>query len=146
MYVMWKLSLKIIMIGGNKVNDVKVFKMDDYEWWASKWDKGNTHDYYLKEYGLDKEDAPIEDIQECNLDTEGMWWTTEDPADIERLGDADEIINYETINGRKVRKTKFGNLTRMFGNGEVHKFISLREALRRHGDFEEPFCLASTEW
>jgi len=65
-------------------------------------------------------------------------------ADIERLGDADEIIRYETIKGRKVRKVQFGNLMRS-GN-EVYKFISFREALKKHGDFTEPFCLASVVW
>lgn len=126
------------------MENVKVFRMNDYEWWATKLDKEETNEFYLKETGLDEEDNPLEEIEECNLDKEGMWWETEDPADIEELGDADEIIGIEKVGNQTRSKVQLGNLMRR-GN-EVYKFISLREALKKHGDFEEPFCLASTEW
>lgn len=128
------------------MNDIKVYKMNDYEWWASKLNKRETLDFYLKETGLDEDENPLEDIIECDIDTEGMWWETKDIEDIEKLGDADEIISYETIDGKKVRKTKFGDLTRMFGSGEIHKFISFREAIEKMGEYTEPYEIASTEW
>jgi len=121
------------------MSDVKVYKMNDYEWWASKWDKERTNEFYLKEYELDEEENPVEEIEEYDLDKEGMWWDTIDKQDREKLGDADELI--EKMDDGSI---KFGSLMRR--GIEVFKFISLREALERHGDFEEPFCLASTEW
>lgn len=127
-----------------KVVDVKVFRMDDYEWWATKWDLERTHEYYIKEYGLDSEDCLIEDVRECDIDKEGMWWETEDEEDLKMIGDSDEIIGFEVVNGQTKAKVEFGNLMRR--SGEVYKFISLREALKEHGDFTEPFCIASTEW
>lgn len=126
------------------VKCINVFKMDDCEWWASKWIKEKTLEYYMKEYGLTEKDVTIKDIEESNLDSEGMWWETTEPDDIKRLGDADEIVGCEVINGRIRKKVRFGDLMRR--GAEVYKFIPFREALEKYGDFTEPFCLASTEW
>ena len=126
------------------MENIRVFKMNDYEWWASKWDMKRTNEWYKKEHGLSEEDNPLEDIRECNLDTEGMWWETEDKEDIERLGDHDEIISIEKINGMTKTKATFGNLQRKYG--EVYKFISLREAVEKDMNFKVPYCIGSTEW
>lgn len=126
------------------MGDIKVYKMNDYEWWASMLDKRATLDFYLKETGLDDEENPIEDIRECDIDKEGMWWETEREEDIKRLGGNHEIVSYKTINGRKVRKPRPGNLMRL--GGEVFKFISFREAIQKNGEYREPYLIASTEW
>lgn len=123
------------------MSNIKVFKMNDYEWWASKWNKEETNEFYKKEIG---EENSLEEIRECDLDKEGMWWNTGDKEDIEKLGDNDEIISVEVVDGITKRKTKFGDLQRQYS--EIYKFIPLREALVKHGDFTEPFCIAGTEW
>lgn len=129
------------------MEDIKVFQMDDYEWWAIKGDIEELVDWYRENidnsYSVEK---MIDEAKECDIDTEGMWWATENPADIERLGDYDEIVSYETLNGRKIRKPKFGNLTRMSGSGEIYKFISFRDAIEKSGEYTEPYMIASTEW
>lgn len=123
------------------MNEVTVYKMNDYEWWASKLSVEETEKFYEEEIG---EENDIEDIKECDIDSEGMWWETENQADIERLGDAEEIISYATIYGQETPKVSFGNLMRR--EGEVHKYIPLRIALMKYGEVKDPFCLATTEW
>lgn len=126
------------------MNEIRVYKMDDYEWWASKWNKEKTYYYYLKQYGLSSEEVCLEDVIECNLNDDGMWWETTDLKDIERLGDADKTFHIKTVKGRKVIEVRYGDLLRK-GN-EIYKFISFREAIERCGDFTEPFCLAAVDW
>ena len=123
------------------MENIKVYRMDDYEWWASKWDKKRTNDFFNEEYGTDNE---VEDIRECDIDKEGMWWETTDIKDIERLGGYEELISTEEVNGMTRRKTSFGDLIRK--DGLVFKFTSFRDVLKIQGDFEEPHMIATTEW
>ncbi len=117
-------------------NEIKVYRMNDYEWWASKWGKKATNEYYKKTMGVSEEDNPVEQVLQCDLDMDGMWYTTEDEQDITKLGEHDEIIN--------PCRVQFGDLKRM--DGEVYKYIPLREAVMKDINFKEPYCLASTEW
>lgn len=123
------------------MGEIKVYKMNDYEWWASKLSIEETEKFIREEIG-GKND--IEDIEECDIDKEGMWWPTEDPADLELLGVSDELISIERIDGQTRIKVSFGNLMR--GDGKVYKYISLREAIERSGEYTEPFCIASIDW
>lgn len=123
------------------VENVKVYRMDDCEWWASKWNEEETNKFFNEEYGTENE---IEDVKECNMDKDGMWYTTNNPKDIEELGDNDEIMSIEKVNGMKKRKVAFGNLMRR--DGEVFKYMSFRDVLKLNGDFENPFMIATTEW
>lgn len=127
-----------------QLNEIKVFRMNDYEWWASKWDKEATNEWYKKEYGLEEEENPLEEVKECDLDQEGVWWLTEDKEDIEKLGDSDEIIGIEIIKGMHKRKVQFGDLQRR--HGEVYKYVSFKEAIKKDLDFEEPYCIAGIDW
>jgi hypothetical protein len=111
---------------------ISVFKMNDYEWWASNLSLEETKKYYEKVFG---EDIEIEDIKECDIDKEGMWWVTEDEQDIQRIGENDECMHI---------KREFGDLRRIYG--EVYKYIPFRLALMKNGEIKEPFCIASTEW
>jgi len=117
-------------------DNIKVYQMNDCEWWASKWDIHKTNEYYLKDVGMDAGDNPEEEVEECDIDKKGMWWETHDKKDREELGDYDEI---SSANGHE-----FGSLMRQ-GN-EIYKLISFREAIAKNGDFENPYCIASTEF
>ena len=119
--------------------EIKVFKMNDYEWWATKWDADKTNDWYNKHI----EDNDIEDLELCNLDSEGMWYETKEKEDIDKLGDSDELISYEVVNNKKVPKAKFGDLKRY--GGDVYKYISFRDAVAFDIYFKEPYCLASID-
>jgi hypothetical protein len=113
-------------------NELKVFKMNDYEWWVTDGSVEELNDWYNEHI----EDNDIEEVRLCDLDKEGMWYATNEPNDIERLGNANEIMHEE--------RTQFGDLIRKYG--EVYKFISFREALSKEEPFTEPYCIASTEW
>ncbi|GEM_PF-1156375 len=127
-----------------ELEKIKVYKMNDYEWWASKWDKQETNEWYKKEHGLSEQDNPIEEVVESDLDKEGMWWETEDKEDIKKLGDSDEIIGFEIVNGQHKRKVTPGDLIRK-GN-EVYKYITFREAIAKDIYFKDPYCIASIDW
>lgn len=125
----------------SKETNIKVYRMDDYEWWASKWDKEKTNNFFNKEYGTENE---IKYVEECDLDKDGMWYTTNNPEDIEELGDNDEIISIKKANGMTKREVAFGDLMRR--DGEVFKYMSFRNVLKLYDDFKDPFMIASTEW
>ncbi len=124
-----------------ETGQVFVYKMNDYEWWASKLSIEETEDFIEKEIGGEND---LDDIEECDIDSEGMWWQTEEKEDLDKLGDADDLIDYEIISGQTRRKVSFGNLMRR--DGEVFKYIPFRIALMKSGEYVEPFCIASTEW
>ena len=120
-------------MGKCDIEKVKVYKMNDDSWFASKWDKEKTHQSHNNEI----DDNDIVDVVECDLDKDGMWWTTEDKADIEALGEADELVS-DTL------KPTIGDLMRK--SYEVYKFTSFREVLEISEDFTEPYEIATTEW
>jgi hypothetical protein len=120
--------------------EIKVYKMNEYESWASKLSAEETNEWYNK--NIDEND--IEDVKLCDIDKEGMWYLTEDPKDVERLGDSDEIIGFEVVNGMRKRKVQFGDLMRRCR--EVYKYISFREAIQKEPNYTEPYCIATTEW
>ena len=122
-----------------ETNKVKVYRMNDYEWWASRWDIEKTNKFYLKDTGLDEEENPTEDIVELNIDKYGMWAMTGDKEDINKIGDSEEVM-YKDQRG----KIHFGSLKRM--GDEVFKYISFREAIGKDLEFTEPYCIASTEY
>ncbi|WP_252251274.1 hypothetical protein [Clostridium sp. VAP52] len=125
-------------------NELKVYKLNDYEWYITPWDLEDTLKWYNEEY----EDNVIkEDIIESNLDTEGMWWETEDKNDIEKLGNYDEIIGVEKTSEGTKRKIYFGNLMRK--DGEIYKYIPFREVIKNYylnAILTEPEVIATTEW
>lgn len=116
-------------------NEIKVLKMNDYEWYATKWSIEETNKWYKENIA----ENDIEDIGICDLDKHGVWCPTEDEKDIEKLKDTDKVIRIDDEH-----KLMFGNLIKM--DGEVYKYISLREAILKNADFREPYCIASTEW
>ena len=117
---------------------MKVYKMNDYEWIASNWDARKTLDWYLKETGLSEEDNPLEDVRECDLDKDGMWWECLDREHINEL-EAQGIT--KTL---KTKKPQFGNLEKV-GN-RWYVYIPFREALKRYGFTEDsnPVLIATS--
>lgn len=128
-----------------EIAEIKVYKMGDHEWWATKWSLKDTYNYYVKEYRLSETDTDIREVTKCNIDEEGMWRETRDAEDIKKLGDSDEVVKVEVVNGQTRKKRQFGDLLR--GEDErIFKFVPFREVLRDHGNITEPFCLATLEW
>lgn len=126
-----------------ELEKINVYKMNDYEWWASKWNVNDTNEYYKKEYGLTEEENTTEEIEECDLDKEGMWWETNAIEDIETLGDNEEYTLYDTsIKGKRILP---GSLKRC--GSDVYRYITFREAITKENIyFVEPYYIATTEW
>lgn len=121
--------------------NIKVYRMDEYEWWASTWSEEDTNKFFNEFYGTDNS---VEDIEECNLEEIGMWIETTDKEDIEKLGEASELVSV-IDSDKKIKDIEYGALRRRYG--AVWKYISLKEALKKYKeeDFKEPFCIASME-
>lgn len=127
-----------------ELEKIKVYKMNDYEWWASKWSIEKTNEYYKKEYGLTEEENPTEEIEECDLDKEGMWWEIDaTEEEIKALGDKEELIMIDMTSKRK--RIAPGSLKRC--GSDVYRYITLGEAITKENIyFVEPYCIATTEW
>lgn len=120
--------------------EIKVFRINECEWWVTR---GYAEDL-IKWYNENIADTEDNEVELCDLDKEGMWYLTKDKKDIEELGDSDELIGFEIVNGQHKHKVQFGDLMKKYG--EVYKFIPFRESIKFNLDFKEPYCIASTEW
>lgn len=125
------------------MDNLKVYKLNDSEWYITPWSIDKTLAWYNKEF---KCNLTTDMIQECNVYKEGMWLETTDEDDIEALGDSDEIISIiKTPQGLK-RSVMFGDLMK---KGEsVYKYCSFKVAIEEIYDEElkEPEIIASTEF
>lgn len=125
--------------------DIRVYRMNDCEWWASKWDIDKTLEFYLRLTGVTEEENPLDEMIECDLDNDGMWMETNNEEDLEKLGENDEVISVKQTNIEGIlTKSNPGDIER---RGEcIFKFITFREAIQQDKDFKEPYCIASTEY
>lgn len=123
-------------------NKMKVYFDGDSNWYASPWNLEKTKKQVCKEFELSEEEIELE---ECNIDTEGMWIETNNAEDIKRLGDSDEVVGIEIVNGMHKRKVGFGDLERNsdYGSG-VAKYISFRDVIKMDGRSEKPYIIATT--
>lgn len=126
------------------MENLKVYKLNDYEWYITPWSLEKTLEWYNKEF---EDDLTAELVEECDVYNQGMWFETNDEDDIEELGDSDEIIGYiKTSKGTK-RSVQFGNLMRR--DGIVYKYCSFKVVIEeQYSDEEllEPEVIATTEW
>lgn len=106
--------------------DLKVYKMDDYEWWITDKSLEETIETFCNEYGIDREELEPE---ECNIDTDGMWVEATE----------EEIANNPKYNDGN---PKIGEIEKLDG---LCVFVSFREAIKRLG-YQGVGCIASTEW
>lgn len=111
-------------------NMMKVYFDGNSEWYASPWDLEKTREWIIKEYESDDD----YEIEECDLDNDGMWYETNDKKDIEQLGDYDEQC-----------KGGIGDLRRGIEDKNiVEKFMTFREVLNIQGYSEKPYEIATT--
>lgn len=123
---------------------MKVFKMNDCDWVASK-SMEEAIAWYKKETGVEDDEL---DVRECDLDNEGMWIETNSKEDLKELGESDEISSCEKVDGKIIPKTKFGDLKRY--DGLVWKFVSFKESIKKdiedgYGEFDN-YIISSTEY
>lgn len=102
---------------------MKVYYDGDSNWYASPWDIDETSTW-----------LSIDSLEECNLDTDGMWYPTEEKEDMSELGDCDES-----------HKGGFGDLR--LGSEDksvVEKLTSFREVLKLQESSSTPYLIATT--
>jgi hypothetical protein len=70
-----------------------------------------------------------------------MWWELESGTKEHK----EAILKLDGLDNLRHGKALIsGDLTN--DNGTIRKWITLREAIVRNGEYTEPFCIASTEW
>jgi len=115
-------------------SNLKVYFDGDSTWYATPWDKEKTIDWLIEKLYLDEDIA--ECLKECDLDDGCMWYETNDPKDVEELGDYDEVGNGGIGDLRKGIEDK----------NTVEKLMSFREVIELQGDSENPYIIASTDY
>lgn len=134
---------------------LKVFKMNDYEWVVSPLSKEETNEWYIKYVDCDAEDQLIEDVEECNIETDGMWLEIEDITKLKEIQrylrnllNEKQIENKEQLlEIRKISdKTSIGDVIKH--EGMWCEYVSFAEAIKRlnYDDITTPDFIATTEW
>ncbi len=115
-------------------SDLKVYFDGDSTWYATPWDKEKTIDWLIKKLYLDEDIA--ECLEECDLDGDGMWYETNNPKDVEELGDFDEVGNGGIGDLRKGIEDK----------NVIEKLTSFREVIKLQGESNTPYVIATTDY
>lgn len=126
------------------MESLKVYKLNDYEWYVTPWNIKKTLEWYNKEFG---DDLTEDNVEERDLYNDGIFLLTEDEDDISDLEGKDELISYIKVDGNWKQSPQFGDLIRM--DGMVYKYCSLKVAIEElYGDKEltEPEVIASTDF
>lgn len=106
--------------GVGYMNEIAVFKMNDCDYVASHLSVEETNEWYIKNY----DDNDLEDIEEMNLDEDYMWYILKDEEE------------YNLAHRDKYRQV----------GCEVFEYVTFKEALRRDGEYTEPYIIASSEY
>ncbi|HGD0580653.1 TPA: hypothetical protein ACH354_002316 [Clostridium perfringens] len=122
---------------------IRVFRMNDYEWYATKLEYCEDINKWYITHIVDEN--CLDDVEISDLDINGVWCETNDSKDIKRLGEADELCTGEiVINGEKHPQFKIGDLHRK--NGICYKLISFRDEIKnclKEGEsFSEPMLIS----
>lgn len=116
----------------NIENGMKVYFDGDSEWYASPWELEKTKKWIVENYQLDDD----LELEECNLDNDGMWYETNDKKDVEGLGDYDESCN-----------GGIGDLRRCVEDrSTIEKLVSFRSVINLQGVSKNPYIIASTNY
>lgn len=127
------------------MNNLKVLKMNDYEWYVTPWSVEKTVEWYNNDFDDELEEDMVE---EMDLEKDGIFFLSDNEEDKNRLGDKDEIVNYiKKEDGKLKRQPKFGDLMRI--DEDIYKFCSLKDviaAVYKGEELLEPELIASTDF
>ncbi|XZN14526.1 hypothetical protein ACSW9O_15780 (plasmid) [Clostridium perfringens] len=125
---------------------IRVFKMNEYEWYAAKLEYcEDINEWYISHI---VDDNNLDNVELVNLDTNGVWWETKDINDIHKLGDKEELCTGEIlIDGVKYAQFRIGDLYKK--DDIYYKLISFREAIKTYlkegEEFLEPMLISVIE-
>lgn len=123
----------------NKNKNLKVYRMDYYEWWVSDKSEEETIDSYVEKYGeYNRRFVNIDDIEECSLENEGMFWDFENPY-------VNDLIK-NILEGQNLRKAKIGDLEVTVSdiNGYC-VYIPFKKAIQLE-EYTEPHMISCAEY
>lgn len=119
--------------------ELRVYRMDDCEWWLSHLSKEETREIYINEYGVKEEDIDLEEIEECDLEKDGMFWHFENQPEI-------EILIKALLNGNVSQKIDFKGKEICLLNIEgAEIWVPFRRAIELSGKYEKPYMIATSE-
>lgn len=120
-------------------DELYVYQMDDCEWWLSHLSIKETRDIFIKEYGLSEEDVDIEEIRECDLEKDGMFWRFDEQPEI-------EILIQALLKGEVSQRIKFKgkDICQLDVDG-VEIWVPFKRAIELSGGYEKPYMIATTE-
>ena len=121
---------------GVYIDYLRVYKMNDYEWWVTHMALDKFYQWYLDEYGLEPNDNPLDDVIEFDINNEGMWYLFYDDENIARLE--------KELNGHDSScKGGMGDIERK--SEGIAEMITFRKAIELSGGYTGPYCIACTE-
>lgn len=127
------------------MNNLKVLKMNDYEWYVTPWSVKKTVDWYNNDFDSELEDDMIE---EMDLEKDGIFFLSDSEEDKDRLGDKDEIVTYiKRENGKLKRQPQIGDLMRI--ENDIYRYCSFRyviDSVYGNKELLEPELIASTDF
>lgn len=116
-----------------KPEAIHVYNMGDGTWVAADT-LLNALTWY-NENVTDIEVDYLNEMRECDIDTEGTWWETDAPEDKERIGE-------EHTWSRESDKRNFGDLIKT--SDGIFKYTSFREVINSEG-YTEPYVISAEE-
>lgn len=110
-----------------------VYKMNDYEWYASRLSIEETNEKYKELTGVSEEENPTEDIEVCDLDNECVW--------VEVTGfDSTEDVSFYWPKLRR-DKPKVGEYRK--DSAGLFKYMTYRQAVEATRDgIQDVYCIA----
>ncbi len=124
---------------------MKVFKISECDWVCAK-DFDVAIEYYE---GLTGESVDVEEIEECDIETEGSWVEVEEGVNV-TLEEALHIVKLDSDGVKEEiirdnndsKKIKFGSFKKFGGSWWI--YLPYKDSISEKET--EPFIIASTEW
>lgn len=118
---------------------IKVYRVGDMEWWATDTIE-NLLIAYEEEYG---EKITPDDLDECNLDTDGMYFS------FENIPEADimiKIIMKYLGEDKNHIELELDNKKYQFCEGDGYSiYVCFRRAIELNGDYKKSYMIACSE-
>lgn len=121
---------------------LRVYKIEECEYWVSDLDEYGTLKAFSEEYGkVIGFDVTLSDIEQINDETEGMFWSFDLNEEIDRL-----IANMLDERTTAIREIVIGDLECKIAYCDGPAIlIPFDKAIRLSGIYEKPFMIACTE-
>ncbi len=114
----------------------KVFKMNDYEWWATSGTLGSLIGFYDKNVNSIENIEELEEIKECDINSEGTW------CDVECTDEIIEKLSGKTEYYQNKEKRMSGDTKYRFGAYYIFKTFA---EIMENKQIEIPYCIAGIE-